>query len=369
MKKETEKITDAMFIVTSEKSCPYYDFGDELIIANHSLAISDSKPICLYLANKLKTITTLQNSSRRPSGLGTKFVTPGSQESKYDCGGCTGMVNFQYLQEKGYVTLQMQLLKKSQEERKKMHLAEFYLTMRKMEIFSSLEDDSLKDLVLLLEFKTITTTKILVKKGASGSHLYIILDGQAAEVDDRNNNISEINSGGILGEFSLLSGEPETNTFQTTQNTQVAMLSVKNFRHILKKHPLLQVFFFKLLINRIQAHALRSGNISSGMAGDINEIPVADLMQLINSSQKTGSIEIVFEEGIAYVYFSEGEIIHATCHKLKGQEAVFSILAIKKGHFTYRKGIPNELELLPIIGGFIGLLMEGIQKIDEDSQQ
>ena len=274
MKKKSEKINDAMFIVTNEKSCPYYDFGDEMTIANHSISITDRKPICLYLAYQLKTIITSQNSFRRPSGLGSHIVTPGSQESKYDCGGCTGMIHFQYLQEKGYVTLQMQLLKKSDEERKRRHLEEFYSTMRKMEVFSSLEDDSLRDLILLLEFKTITAGKVLVKKGVSGSHFYIILKGQVTAVDDDNNTNAEINAGDLLGEFSLLSGEPEMNTFQTSQITQVAMLSVKNFRHILKKHPLLQIFLFKILIHRIQAYALRSGNIASGMAGDLSEIPV-----------------------------------------------------------------------------------------------
>jgi len=368
VKKENDRLSDGIFIVTNEDSCPYYDFGDELKVENNSLIISGYKPICLYLSKKIEHIVTLKNGSSKLPRLAIP-KTPGHQKSKYDCGGCTGLIQFEYKREKGYVTLQMKLLTESEEKRKRERLDKFYNVLRTLDIFKTLEDDSIRDLISLLDFKTVLPDKVLLKKGDPSAHLYIILKGKVAVIDDNHQKTSEIHSGEIFGEMSLLSGEPENNSLHSINSTQVATLSVKNFRHILRKFPTLQLFLFKLLIDRVQAQALLSGNISSGMTGDLEEMPAIDLMQLINSSQKTGSIELIFTEGSATVYFSEGEIIHANFLKLGAKDAVFAILSIKKGFFTYNRGIPDELKMNPPIGGFIGLMMEGVQEIDEDGQE
>ncbi|MFW2366398.1 MAG: DUF4388 domain-containing protein [Desulforhopalus sp.] len=369
MKKKSKKASNAIFIVTKEESCPYYDIGDELKVESSSLSVSSFKPVCLFLSGEIEKIVTSPESMSRFPKLGSQQLRPGGQQSQYACGGCTGLIQFKYKQEKDYATLQMKLLKESEDQRKKQHLEKFYNLMRSLEIFKSLEDDALRDLTLFLEFKNILPSKVLVEKGAPGTHLYIILKGQVAVVDDNGQKTSEIHSGGIFGELSLLSGEPQSNSYNTITGTQVALLSVKNFRQILKKFPTLQIFLFKLLIDRVQAMALRAGNIASGMTGDLEEVPAVDLMQLINSSQKTGSIELVCPLGKAQVYFDEGEIIQAHLGELQDKDAVFAILGARKGHFTYNRGIPLELKGVSPIGGFIGLMMEGVQRIDEDSQE
>ena len=143
------------------------------------------------------------------------------------------------------------------------------------------------------------------------------------------------------------------------------MLSVKNFRDAIKKFPVLQMFLLKLLVDRAQKMTLRSGNITSGMTGELAEINVVDLFQLINSSQKTGIVELTLKQGKALVVFKEGEIIYARFLKLRQKEAVYSLMGAIKGRFTYTRGIANELKNLPPIGGFMGLMMEGVQRIDE----
>jgi CRP/FNR family cyclic AMP-dependent transcriptional regulator len=368
MKKPTRKMSNAIFIVTSENSCPYYDLGDELKVENGSLSISSFKPVCLYLSEKVKEIASVPDSVSGFSRLVSHQVRPNTQQVQYDCGGCTGLIQYKYKQEKDYATLQMKMLKETEEKRKRAHLEKFYNLMRSLQIFDSLEDENLKDLTLFLEFKTLLPRKVLVEKGAPGMHLYIIITGQVSVVDDTGQSISRLQSGDIFGEVSLLSGEPHPNSIHTVTATQVALLSVKNFRQILKGHPSLQIFLFKLLISRVQAVALRSGNIASGMTGDLAEVPAVDLMQLINSSQKTGTVDLVSAEDRAQVYFDEGEIVQARFNKLEGKDAVFAVLGMKKGHFTYSRGLSEELSGSPPIGGFIGLMMEGVQRIDEDSQ-
>ncbi len=101
------------------------------------------------------------------------------------------------------------------------------------------------------------------------------------------------------------------------------------------------------------------------MTGELSEISAVDLFQLINYSQKTGMVEFTLKQGKALVIFKEGEIIYARLLKLRQKEAVYSLMGAIKGRFTYTRGIPKELKKSPPIGGFIGLMMEGVQRIDE----
>ena len=165
--------------------------------------------------------------------------------------------------------------------------------------------------------------------------------------------------------MSLLTGEPVSHSIHTLQATQVAMLSVKAFRDVIRKYPILQLFLLKMLVDRAQTMTLRSGNISSGMTGELAEISAVDLFQLINSSQKTGMIELTLGKGKALVVFKAGEIIYARFLKLRQKDAVYALLGAKAGRFCYTRGIPAELEHLPPIGGFMALLMEGVQRMDE----
>ena len=367
MRKEKIKMSNAIFIVSAENSCPYYDIGNELKVESSSLSILPSKPFCLYLSEKLKHIVSAPDSGSRFPKLGSQLMSK-TKQAEFDCGGCSGMIQFKYKQEKDYATLQMKLLKDSEEKRKRQHLEKYYNQMRQLDIFDALEDDALKDLIVFFEFKTILPRKVLIEKDAPGTHLYILISGEVDILDDSYQKILTMHSGEILGEVSLLSGDPHSNSIHTATVTQVALLSIKNFRQIIKKHPPLQLFLFKLLIDQVQAKALQSGNITSGMTGDLKEVPVVDLMQLINSSQKTGTVELVCEKGIAHVHFNEGEIISARCGGLEGKEAVFTILGFTKGQFSYNRGLSAELKKLPPIGGFIGMIMEGVQRIDEHSQ-
>lgn len=362
VKKEKKKFRDAIFIITEERSCPVYNVGEELKVENFSISVPSYKPGCLHLTQAIADIIT----SRENLVGFSKFA---GQKSRFDCGGCEGLIYFEYKKEKGYATLQMKLLNETEERRRRQHLNKFFGVMRNLDIFESLDDDALSDLTMLLELKTIPVGKMLIKKGDPGSHLYIVLKGLVALMADDGSKIAEMGTGEIFGEMSLLSGEPVTNSIHTITVTHVAMLSIKNFKHVLKKYPVLQLFLFKMLVDRAQTMTLRSGNITSGMTGELADIAVVDLFQLINSSQKTGTIALVLEQGKAMVFFKEGEIIHARFLELRNQDAVFVMLGMKSGHFSYTRAIPGELDKLPPIGGFMGIMMEGLQRIDEHQKK
>ena len=358
MKNQLTTFRDAIFIVTEERSCPIYNVGDEFKIENFCLSVPSYKPGCLYLSQVIANII----SSKESYGGVPKF---GGHKPKFDCGGCDGLIHFEFKKERDFATPQMKLLNETEERQRRLHLDKFFGVLRNLDFFESLDDDALSDLTILLEMRTIPIDKVVIKKGDTGSHLYIVLMGRVAVMAKDGSRITEMGAGEIFGEMSLLSGEPVSSSIHTVSDTQLAMLSSKNFKHVLKKYPVLQLFLFKMLVERAQILTLRSGNITSGMTGELAAITTMNLFQLIKSAQKTGRIDLALEQGRAMVFFREGEIIHARFLKLRNKDAVFALLNEKSGRFTYTKGIPKELDNLPPIGGFRGMLTEELQGIDE----
>lgn len=358
MKKSVEKYNDAVFLVISERGCPVYNVGEELKVQDFCLSVTSYKPGCLHLAQKIAGILTVKDNL-------TGVFHASGPKSQFDCGGCEGIIHFEYKKGKDFATLQMKMLKAA-EDRRNRHLIEKYFgELRKLDIFKPLNDPSLVDLTLLLEFKTIPHDKRVVKKGAPGNHLFIILNGKVAVIKDDGSKVAEIRAGEIFGEMSLLSGEPVSNSIHTVEDTLVAMLSLKNFRNILRSYHKLQFFLLKMLVDRAQKVALRSGNITTGMTGKLTEIDAADVFRLINTNRKTGAVHLALKEGKAVLFFKEGEIIYARFQKHRQKEAVYALLGIKNGHFSYTRGIPKELEKSPPIGAFRTLMTEGLKRIDE----
>lgn len=359
MRNKPEKLQDAIFLVTQEKACPIYNIGEEIRVANMGVSISSFKPCCLLLAEKVRDLV-----SRKEGFGGVPKLATG--KTRYDCGGCEGLIHFEYKKEKDYATLQMKLLNEAEERRRKAHLDKFFGVLRSLKIFEPLDDDALVDLTLLLDLKQYPVDKVVIKKGDPSNGLFIMLKGAVAVLDGDGSTIAKLTPGEVFGEMSLLSGDPISNSIHSVEPTYVANLSQKNFRSVIVKYPVLQLFLFKMLVSRAQKMALRAGNITSGMSGEISEISVVDLFQMINSSQKTGVVEFTLNDGRAAVLFKEGQILYARYLEKKNIEAVHALLCVKAGHFSYSKGMPKKFEAAPPIGDFMGILMEGLQKIDEE---
>lgn len=333
--------------------------GEEIKVESFGLSMAAYKPGCLYLARKIASIV----ASKESFGSFSKISV--QKASRYDCGGCEGKIHFEYKRDKDFSTLQMKLLNEAEEQRRKKHLKKYYGALRKLKLFDSLEDDHLKELTMFLEFKSIPFSKVVVKKGTPGTNFFIILQGEVEIKADNGSKLASIGSGEMFGEMSLLSTEPFMHSIYSVKTTQMAILSIKNFKEILKKFPVLQMFFFKLLVDQAQATAFKSGSISSGMTGELSEIAPVDLFQLINSSQKTGTLDLDLDKGRGMVFFKEGEIVYARYLKLRGKQMIFALLGMRAGHFSYTKGIPDVLEKASPIGGFMGMMMEGVQRLDE----
>ena len=298
--------------------------------------------------------------------LRPRFTQTGMRRTKFECGGCTGLIRFEYKKENAYSTLQMNLLEVAKKRAKKQLIEEFFGLLREMELFEPLDDFDLQDLALLMKLQKYSANKVIIEAGEIGTHFYVVLAGTVAVVREDNEVIAEIGPGDIFGEMSLLSGELTYPSVYSKTAVQLAALKAKDFKHVLSRDPILQIFFYRVLVNRAQENTMRAGNISSGMSGELTDINSVELFQLINSGGKTGKVQFIFEECQAVTVFNEGEIVFCKYGGQEGKEAIFALLAKQKGLFTYTKGISEDEKKLPVLGGFMGLIMEGLRRIDEE---
>ncbi len=350
---------NGIFIITEEDHCPLYNVREELKINDGILTVSASKPTCLPLIKELIAITSADGNYE-------KYSHGVNQKVKFECGGCTGLIRFEYKKDKGFATVQMKLLAAAERREKIKGTGMFVGLLRSVEIFSSLSSDDLLDLAAMLELNDVPWQFPITQKGDPGDRLHILLSGRAEVLDENGVTLAEIKRGEVFGEMSLLSGERVSTTIMTTEPCKIAVLNQKNFRHILIRFPVLQVFFYKLLVSRItKMNMQRAEELSSGMVGQLSDISPVELSQMINSNQKTGRLNIEFGDKRAVIKFNEGEIIHAEIEGLWGADAFYRILSIDNGRFKFIQGLTENEKALDIIGGFMGMLMEGMKRLDD----
>ncbi len=350
---------NAVFVVTSEDSCPIYNVGEEIQIQDSAVSVDYEKPVCLILVHELHRALDKKPGEQR-------FTQMAMRRASFRCPGCTGSMRFEYKKERGFSTLQMNLLRIADKKARKRHVEALFKHLRTMQVFELLEDHDLLDLISMLKLKQFDPNKVIISEGTRGTHLYIILSGKVAIVKGDNEIIAEIGRGEIFGEMSLLSGEPASSSVHSRTVVKFGTINGKDLKFILNRYPVLQIFFYRLLVNRAQMNMARSGKISSGMSGELIYINPVELFQLINSGGKSGKVDLIFHDGHATILFKEGEIIHASFGDLQGKEALFALLSKKKGSFTYNTELAPKYQDLPVLGGFMGLLMEGLQRIDEE---
>jgi CRP/FNR family transcriptional regulator, cyclic AMP receptor protein len=355
------QLRNGIFIITEENQCPLYNVGEEFVVSEISLKFPAGKTTCLILAHDIFSIVSEDVSFE-------KFTKGETQKAKFECGGCSGIIRFEFKKEKEFATLQMKLLAAADRKDKIKLVAEFADLLRTIDLFKMLTDDDLLDLAALLTLENYEWGFPIAQRGDPGTNLFIIIEGRVEVVDDDGVTLGEMGEGEVFGEMSLLTGDRVNATILAAEPCKIAKMSQKNFRHILNRFPALQVFFYKLLVSRITAVNLkRAEELSSGMVGQLADISPVELCQMINSIQKTGRLIIDSNETKTkgLLLFHEGEVLQAVYNDVKGKDAFYRLLAMTKGRFKFIQGLTAAEKKHDVIGGFMAMLMEGMRRIDD----
>ncbi len=334
---------EAVYRITEENDCPIYSRGDEFRLSNISFMLPEEKPACVVLADDMAGFF----ADGKDGGDADKHT--------FRCSGCTGTIALE---------------RKPAEDAAGGPSDESDAVtdlVRGFAMFESLNRKEIKYLVSHLRLRQFNKGDVILKKGDPGRYLFIVVSGKVEVLGDGGMSIAFMGKGEVFGEMSLLSGNPVGATIMVAEPTSLLYLKGKDFNRILQKFPSLQMYFTRLLASRLnEIHDVRSKEFASGMVGKLSEMPPTELFQILNMSQKTGSVIFELQKGKAFASFRDGALINAAYGDAKKKDAFYAIMQEKQGRFKFIPGLGKEDMKRPELGEFMSLLMEGTRRMDED---
>ena len=346
------------FKICEELNCPLYDVGERLGLSEKTLSCPKGKEVCLILVRDM-TQLLFQFLKDSPVDLQPYLKT------QFNCSGCTGLIKF-------LITSADASLQGNSGEGASANIDAAVKKMYGKIIDSPLVREIPQDKVeLVLEkFKEIHVQKdsVLIRKGEQNLNIYIVLEGEL-KVEDGGVVLADLMEGDICGEMSYLGADLAVSTVIASKKTTVLAIEGDVFGHLLGDCVAVQKFMARLLAKRLSMNnTARAREFESCMSGRIDEIVPAELFQIFHMHQKTGVLQMELPNGCGKVSFREGCMINASYNDAENQEAVFEILAEKKGVYRFTTGLsPQEMKAAEI-GDFMMLLMEGVKRVDEEQQ-
>lgn len=345
----------AVFEIIEKNNCPLYEAGECLTLTARAIACPDNKEVCLILVRDMTELLFVLLKEK-------PFEGPGPQEDRlFTCSGCTGLIKFRRLQ-----TSSVSLAEKGALARIQSRDKPLYGRIVDSPFLRVLPEKSIETFLNACKEIVIEEGGILIHKGEPNLNLYIIMEGGLL-VEDTHVVIATLVEGEICGEMSYLGTGVAGSTVRAKKKSAVLAISGEDFSRLLGKIASVQVFMAQLLAVRLQkTNTARAKEFDSCMSGKLDEVVPAELFQIFHMHQKTGVLTFYLHEGEGKVSFREGCIINASYGKKVHQDAIFAILAEKKGVFRFTVGLtPQEMKAAEI-GDFMMLLMEGVKRIDEE---
>lgn len=99
------------------------------------------------------------------------------------------------------------------------------------------------------------------------------------------------------------------------------------------------------------------------LQGSLKHLQLADVIQLISVSGKTGMFHLKREDHFGRIYLKDGQIVHAVLDEIKGEEAVYELAIWNDGEFNFEPDV--EPDIKSISKSNTNLLMEAARRLDE----
>lgn len=97
--------------------------------------------------------------------------------------------------------------------------------------------------------------------------------------------------------------------------------------------------------------------------GSLRELQLADIIQLVSTSGKTGKFFLTRDDERGSLYLKQGRIVHAEVGDLEGEEAVHVLASWNSGDFRFEPSV--EIDRVSIHKSNTQLLMEAAHQHDE----
>lgn len=351
---------EAIFKIIEDNKCPLYKLGDEFILTGKALLL-DQKSEKSFITTAVIKIPSEKPTCRILIGDITAVLIKYESLNTVNrcvinCSGCSGLIRLEYRREM-----------RASGGKDDTEISAMAKLLGNFSMFRTLDEDDIKALIHFLRLKKFPKGVSIIKKGDPASNLYILGSGSVEVLVEENVSIGYLERGDVFGEISLLIGTPVGATIRVVEPVTVLFIKGKDFKKVLTKFPSLQMYFARLLAQRLaRTNVERFEDITSGMIGKLSDMPPSELLQTLNLNQKTGLLTLSLAKGSAELAFKEGLLVSAQYSGKEGRDAFFDILKERDGRFKFTPYLPQEKMQNPEVGDFMWLLMEGLRRKDEE---
>jgi NTE family protein len=108
-------------------------------------------------------------------------------------------------------------------------------------LFDGVPPEELVRLFLRLERRTLAHGTTLLTEGLQAHEMYVVEQGAADAFvtgpDGREHHVNRLGAGGVLGEMSLLTGQPASATVRAVGQLEVLVIGDREFEHVASSYP------------------------------------------------------------------------------------------------------------------------------------
>ncbi len=358
-----------MFKVIENNKCPIFSYGDQFTVTGITIPMTDAKEQTCFSTATLTSPLEKEKCKILHGDL-TKILMQYERADKIpmcivSCSGCTGSLRLEYSKENAMEDMELHDASNTEA------LDAMLPLLNRFDFFKHLEEKKIQNVAHYFKVAKFAAGDIILRKGDRGANFFIIVKGSVHVLNKVGITITTLKQGDVFGEMSLICNDPVSATIQVNEPAVILYIDRKGFQKVFDQYPSLQLYFTRLMARRLnQSNMVRAQDLSSGMNGNLNEIPPEALFQILNMNQKTGILTInELPQGTARFSFRQGALIKAKYGDIQGEEAFYKILKETEGHFRFTPGIPTADIEAPEIGFFMKLLMEGMHRLDEERNQ
>lgn len=346
------------FKIVEDINCPLYEEGERMLLTDRTFSCPEGKEVCLILVRDMtQLLFTLLKEPGQDGRISGRLSS---------CSGCTGLIKFKEVHEdeRDEVESSEQVVARIQSAMQEIHGRNL-----DSKFLQSIPADRIKSVLQKFQEVSVPAKNVVVHQGEPNPNLYLILTGRF-NVENSGQKIAELGEGELFGEMSYLGTGQAVASVRAVDDALVLAVTAVDFSKLLSSANEVQVFMAKLLAERLQQiNNARAKDFESCMSGRLDEVVPAELFQVFHMHQKTGVLVMDLAYGEAKVSFREGCIINASYQDKKSENAIFAMLAEKKGFYRFSTGLSASEMKAAEIGDFMALLMEGVKRVDEENPE
>ncbi|MEN8188284.1 MAG: DUF4388 domain-containing protein [Thermodesulfobacteriota bacterium] len=354
-----------LFKVIENNRCPLYAYDDHFVVTGITISMASEEENS-FITTAIIHSPLDKEKCKILNGDLTKIIIQYERADRIPvcmitCSGCTGSLRLEHGPEDNFPVMTETDETYSNELASMLHLFSDFA------FFKNIDENNLDKVVQYFKLHKYNVGDLVIRKGDPGGNFFIIIKGAVNVLNDAGITISTLKKGEVFGEMSLICNDKVGATIQVIEPTSILYIDRKNFQKILDQYPSIQLYFTRLMAKRLtKSNLVRAEDLSSGMIGNLAEIPAEALFQTLNMNHKTGILTInELSKGTARFSFRQGSLIKASYANQEGESAFYELLKEQDGRFRFTPGIPPEDFETPEIGYFMKLLMEGMRRLDE----